>query len=129
MAQDKKPDVYWEGEFYAPSELKRMEIRVCNRCNSPKPFIAFPKSSNVCHLCSGLKKNWVYESLVSEFGELCMICGAEPSNNRRLFIDHNHSTNEIRGLLCSNCNTGLGMFYDNPAILMSAISYLRRGGS
>jgi len=127
MAQDRKPDVYWEGEYYAPSELKGMEVRVCRTCSKAKPFIAFSKNSSKCRLCSKINKNWVYESLVSEFGEICMICGAGPVEGKRLYIDHSHLTSEIRGLLCNTCNTGLGLFYDNPAILMSAISYLRRG--
>jgi hypothetical protein len=39
-------------------------------------------------------------------------------------VDHNHSTGEIRGLLCRNCNTVLGMAQDNPAVLRALISYL-----
>ena len=43
---------------------------------------------------------------------------------KRLTVDHNHETNTIRGLLCSNCNTGLGMFSDNPELLIAAAEYL-----
>lgn len=39
-------------------------------------------------------------------------------------IDHCHATNEVRGLLCSTCNTGLGMFKDNIENLKNAIAYL-----
>lgn len=42
-----------------------------------------------------------------------------------LAIDHDHSTDFVRGLLCSNCNRALGMFEDNPEFLANAISYLR----
>jgi Recombination endonuclease VII len=42
-----------------------------------------------------------------------------------LNVDHCHNTGKIRGLLCSNCNTGLGQFKDNTNRLKSAISYLK----
>jgi len=51
----------------------------------------------------------------------CKICGKK---QERLFVDHDHETNETRGLLCNNCNTGLGMFKDNKNNLLSAIKYL-----
>jgi len=41
------------------------------------------------------------------------------------FCDHNHATQQPRGLLCSRCNTGLGMFKDNPSLLEIAAGYLR----
>ena len=60
----------------------------------------------------------------------CAICGSETANNKRatkylpLFIDHCHSTNKVRGLLCSNCNHGLGQFKDSPELLDQAIQYV-----
>lgn len=55
----------------------------------------------------------------------CMIC------NRKTFlhIDHCHSTGKVRGLLCKNCNLGIGLFKDNPEILKSCIEYLTSSGS
>ncbi len=41
-------------------------------------------------------------------------------------IDHDHSTGKVRGLLCSCCNTGIGMFKDNPDVLDRAAFYLVR---
>lgn len=50
----------------------------------------------------------------------CLIC----SSTERLCIDHDHSTGEIRGILCSKCNSGLGLFKDNKILLQNAINYL-----
>lgn len=51
----------------------------------------------------------------------CAICGV----NSKLVIDHCHNHGHVRGLLCTNCNTGLGHFKDNIASLSNAIEYLR----
>ena len=53
----------------------------------------------------------------------CWICGSKD----RLCIDHCHNTNEVRGLLCSKCNTALGMFDDDPKKMENAVKYLKDG--
>lgn len=42
----------------------------------------------------------------------------------KLFVDHCHSTAVVRGLLCSNCNSGLGYFKDSAALMKAAVKYL-----
>ena len=54
----------------------------------------------------------------------CKICGIK-GTIKTLFIDHNHSTGKVRGLLCHYCNTGLGFFKDSTSSLKSAIKYLK----
>lgn len=56
---------------------------------------------------------------------LCAICGREPLGKKRLSVDHCHASLKIRGLLCDQCNTGLGMFRDDPRLLFVASQYLR----
>lgn len=53
----------------------------------------------------------------------CLICD-KPQLEKALAVDHNHSTGKIRGLLCSNCNSGLGLFLNNPSLLRKAADYL-----
>ncbi len=52
--------------------------------------------------------------------EICQICGS----TEKLVIDHSHMSGRIRGMLCQNCNKGLGFFRDNPALLERASDYV-----
>lgn len=58
---------------------------------------------------------------------LCKICAAPGSSNRNgvLFVDHCHTTGKVRGLLCKDCNTALGLLRDCPARMTAAINYLK----
>ena len=53
----------------------------------------------------------------------CAICGRK---TKRPFLDHDHLTGAVRGVLCSYCNTGLGQFFDSPEVLVAAIECLMR---
>lgn len=57
-------------------------------------------------------------------GGRCVICQVELSKEKRVMLDHDHGTGFLRGVLCHNCNMGLGHFKDSPQILRSAIVYL-----
>lgn len=59
-------------------------------------------------------------------GHVCAICGNPNLRGQNLCVDHDHKTNEPRGLLCNNCNLGLGFFADSPVHLTNAISYLNK---
>ena len=71
-----------------------------------------------------------FQDLFARQGGVCAICGQPETASKggrkpRLSIDHDHETGEIRGLLCNRCNTGLGLFLDDPDYLLTAIAYLR----
>ena len=69
-----------------------------------------------------------YETRMKNQGGKCAICSAETpqqKNIKRFSVDHCHKTKQVRGLLCSSCNRGLGYFYDNISILEKAVEYLR----
>lgn len=69
-----------------------------------------------------------YEQLCKECNYSCNICGliTDGKFTKKLYVDHDHSTKKIRGLLCQKCNSGLGMFKDNIIILSKAIVYLKK---
>ena len=62
-----------------------------------------------------------FDALVAAQGGKCKICGVEPE---RLCVDHDHSDGHVRGLLCSTCNSALGKFRDDPALLRAAALYI-----
>lgn len=66
-----------------------------------------------------------YKYLLDKQGGVCAICGkSERYKNKNLHVDHCHETNRVRGLLCSDCNTGLGKFFDNERFLLKASRYI-----
>lgn len=66
-----------------------------------------------------LTKEQYEAKVLSQNGE-CSIC----HKLRPLVVDHNHRTNQIRGLLCSSCNALIGFAYETSEILNAAIGYL-----
>lgn len=121
----------------------------CRVCHFYKESALFPKNSTyksgratICLVCSAKrssedrKKNplkrkaakfrtteAVLQVLFSST-EVCQICGEE--DRRGLCIDHNHETGKIRGLLCDNCNKGIGLLREDSYILEKAKRYLEK---
>ena len=71
------------------------------------------------------------EQMLREQNNKCAICCKEiflfgSSKKLTAHVDHDHKTGKVRGLLCQECNTGLGKFRDNTEYLLGAISYLNK---
>jgi len=69
-----------------------------------------------------------YESMLSAQSGGCAVCGETNKNRRRLYVDHDHETGKVRGLLCHRCNRVLGSVNDSPELLRRLIDYLKRHG-
>ena len=69
-----------------------------------------------------------YAGMLQQQGGGCAICGGTNPNGRRLYVDHDHETGQVRGLLCGNHNTALGLAKDNAYNLMLMIDYLTERG-
>lgn len=86
------------------------------------------------HVCASLTRKYgisldEYDRMLEEQGNECAVCDRTPEDNgRRLAVDHNHSTGEVRGLLCDQCNVALGKLQDSPALLRNALAYLENRG-
>lgn len=65
-----------------------------------------------------------YNEILASQGGVCLIC-KEPPKARRLYVDHDHVTGQIRGLLHGTCNSAIGLLRDDPLLLEAAAKYLR----
>ena len=68
----------------------------------------------------------VYETLYAKQNGLCAICSQPETTGRyrTLSVDHCHSTEKVRGLLCNRCNRAIGLLGDDVSRLKTAIKYL-----
>lgn len=103
--------------------------RICAVCQSP--FAPNSRSHKWCYTCAPsprargrLKLYGVsqpqFDALVAAQGGKCPICLERPPTD----LDHDHLTGTPRGVLCSPCNSSLGIFRESTAILRRAIAYL-----
>lgn len=72
-----------------------------------------------------------YIKLLNSQDAKCAICGSEgfkmqEHHKIKLVVDHCHTTGKVRGMLCHNCNRGLGLFQDSIKNLQSATCYLAK---
>jgi len=126
-------------------------MKVCVKCNKEKNFPeGFRSSSNRCKVClecskevkrkigsSDNKRNNQYlkrykitlddyEKMLKIQNYCCAICTIHISElSSRLHVDHCHNTNKVRGLLCYNCNSGIGRFKDDESLLIKAADYIK----
>jgi len=128
-------------------EISRDIVRgakVCTSCGELKGFKEFYKQqlspdgrTAVCIDCKAyarrghhLKYSYgmseeEYLGMIDEQYGCCAICGSDDETiDGHLHVDHDHGTGEVRGLLCTSCNKGLGLLQDNVDMLESAIKYL-----
>lgn len=85
---------------------------------------------------SKLRTQWAlsveeYDALVAAQAGVCAICHRPEMAKRsgivlNFAVDHDHNTGQVRGLLCMQCNNGLGRFSDDPERLRAAAAYLER---
>jgi hypothetical protein len=147
--------IYRENKRIAP-RIRRREAAApghkwCARCRHELPFQDFGRNRasrdgrttycRPCHAAAGREardrnggaRNYHllrrYGITAAEYDErvvaqdgLCAVC----HDRKPEHVDHDHKTGEVRGLLCSCCNQGLGNFRDNSAHLRAAANYLDR---
>lgn len=124
-------------------QLETDDTKYCPICKKIKPLYEFGIDPNkrkfakvYCTRCrrdKELQQKYGitpkdYEKLFRQQNGKCIICDTfDPGDRYNVFcVDHDHKTGKIRGLLCNNCNRGLGNFRDNPRTLIAAANYLMK---
>lgn len=102
--------VWRQGHLAHISAQKRAAYR-----RDPERFIAAMKKS-----LYGITRE-EYDAMVARQEGKCLVCLQE------LYIDHDHATGKIRGLLCNRCNAGLGFLGDDVERVRAAARYLETG--
>ena len=123
---------------------------ICASCKKEKPFIEFgtteaPKNwfHYTCKMCMKLRTRFSkmktyyginktsFIDIFNKQNKSCAICKIalnitdnEKMRSTTLCVDHNHETGKFRGILCNNCNRGIGFLQDNEDILLSAYNYI-----
>jgi len=121
-------------EFYYhhfdPKRNKSYFKRYCKQC-SIKQTIEWRDKTNYSLREALLKREYNmtqddYDQMLQEQDFCCAICKRHMTEfKRNLAVDHNHTTGEIRGLLCGNCNRTVGFVKENPEIAESLVRYIR----
>ncbi|MGH2778907.1 MAG: endonuclease VII domain-containing protein [Actinomycetota bacterium] len=129
-----------------------MTLKRCPRCRTPKPLYEFPRNrssrsgyANYCKPCHNQKSRenrlkhhgstrsfhlerrygldeTTVEWLRLQQGGVCAICRV----GKAAHVDHDHAGGRLRGILCFNCNRGLGKFGDDAGLMVKAVDYLER---
>lgn len=129
----KRCKVSYENKFFIKSELKKTSS-TCKKCQR-KYYDNYENNVSISRKFTYTRTQ--YNQLWEKQKGLCAICGLPESSKengktRRLSTDHCHYIQEktgrtiVRGLLCTQCNTGLGRFKDDPHLLLKAADYIRR---
>jgi hypothetical protein len=128
--------------YVLDSSIKR---KTCTSCKVEHDISHFSKDKNniggyrpSCKTCardSHLQRLYginlrEYTEFLEDQDHSCAICTIHLSEYSQRFkhfhVDHDHSTGEVRGLLCHNCNRALGMLQDDVVVLENAIKYLNK---
>jgi len=123
-------------DFYPDKRRPKGISSICKKCASlerKNDYIknkqAYKKRNRNNHLKSkyGITTMQYDEMLINQ-NYCCEICSrhVDKIKNKKLYVDHNHNTNKVRGLICGSCNRLIALAVENKVILKNAIIYLKK---
>lgn len=111
-------------------------MKTCSKCGVEKELGGFAvyngKPHSHCRLCQRAQSKSYritleqYDAMLSSQNGVCAACGGVNASGKPLFVDHNHTTGQVRGLLCSMCNSSIGLAKESADILKKLASYLEK---
>lgn len=121
-----KKDVYYK-EWKKKNSAELKEYQKTYRMKNPGKSKLTKEQWRAYDLKKFNLTNEDYNQMFDNQGGNCAICGKHQSEFKKsLAVDHCHTTSKVRGLLCNNCNLGLGNFKDEIEFLANAITYLTK---
>lgn len=128
---------YRENPEYRENMKRRSRDRAARlKADNPKQWFEHERRKGLKHRCKTLGITLSdYDAMLKKQDGVCAICGEEETHVKRgrvvgLSLDHYHGDDvKVRGLLCNNCNRGLGFLGDNPENLWKAFDYLIKHGA
>ena len=125
--------------YFTKDKQKKYGFRMqCKECRSIISKEWKSKNENIINIKNASRRMVArygisiqdYNNMLKNQDGVCAICGTSKlsKNKSRFAIDHCHHTGIVRGLLCTNCNSGIGKLKDNPDIVIKAYNYLIRNG-
>jgi hypothetical protein len=120
--------------------------KTCTKCNEKKSIDSFHKNKKNedgrhyhCKACRKEESLKLYGLSLQDYDDLlasqdgcCKICKTTDPRGQskagRFYVDHNHTTGKVRGLLCNDCNTAIGLLKDSPKTVAKALEYLLEEG-
>jgi hypothetical protein len=117
---------YLRGGKYSPNSRKSK----CKECDKKRVAETYAKDPSI-YQNNHLKRNYGitlddYNQMLIEQNHCCRTCGTTDPGGKhgRFMVDHCHSTDKVRGLLCKSCNIALGEIKDNRQTLRNMLQYL-----
>ena len=111
-------------ELFAKNRVKKDGLQ--ERCRACRAY--HYERSKYLKRARVLRRKSIYGISEEEYRAMYEACGGRCSicrGDRKLVIDHCHDSGRVRGLLCDNCNRGIGLIGDSPEILARSAEYLR----
>lgn len=113
----------WRESDVKNSENNTKRARAWNLANKEKRQIIIQRNNYKKRYGLSVDQK---QAMVNEQGGKCAICKSSLKDAHDACVDHCHTTNTIRGILCRKCNLGIGHFNDSIQALTEAINYLSK---
>jgi hypothetical protein len=115
-------------DFYRDKRRKYGRHQYCKKCHDGRSTNNDPRKRHLLATYGITQEQ--YEALYIKQGRVCAICGQPETRKHhktgtlwKLSVDHDHTTGQVRGLLCERCNRGLGLCEEN---ISQVLKYLQK---